>query len=148
MPCIHLYIRNSLHGSGSFSLLEVLGQRATINKWQTTFNLYSNILYNQIVLTCFIRAWYNSLFVWISTISIITLWSRILISPTGGYYSDSLAFASDSCKRCPDGSFVHLSDAPGKSHFDCKACPRGESLIIYGLIWICLLQTSHVSYHI
>ncbi|XP_067048531.1 uncharacterized protein [Acropora muricata] len=43
----------------------------------------------------------------------------------GGYYSDSLAFVSDSCKRCPDGSFVRLSDAPGKSHFDCKACPTG-----------------------
>ena len=54
--------------------------------------------------------------------------SQIFISPTGGYYSDSLAFVSDSCKRCQDGSFVHLSDAPGKSHFDCKACPSGELL--------------------
>ncbi|XP_044165231.1 uncharacterized protein LOC122949163 [Acropora millepora] len=45
--------------------------------------------------------------------------------PAGGYYSDSLAFVSASCKRCPDGSFVHLNDAPGKSHFDCKACPTG-----------------------
>ena len=35
---------------------------------------------------------------------------------------------SDSCKKCPIGSFVNLSDAPGKSHFDCKACPTGESL--------------------
>ncbi|XP_067029763.1 uncharacterized protein [Acropora muricata] len=42
-----------------------------------------------------------------------------------GYYSDSLAFVSATCKRCPDGSFVHLNDAPGKSHFDCKACPTG-----------------------
>ena len=40
---------------------------------------------------------------------------------------------SDSCKRCPDGSFVHLSDAPGKSHFDCKACPTGEAL---DFIWL------------
>ena len=61
-------------------------------------------------------------------LSLVTLSSQIFISPTGGYYSDSLAFVSDSCKRCPDGSFVHLSHAPGKSHFDCKACPTGESL--------------------
>ena len=57
--------------------------------------------------------------------------------PTGGYYSDSLAFVNDSCKRCPNGSFVHLNDAPGKSHFDCKACPTGETLeLIYGYILI------------
>ena len=74
----------------------------------------------------------------------------ILISPTGGYYSDSLAFVSDSCKRCPNGSFVHLNDAPGKSHFDCKACPTGETL---EYVWLnfneyACFKTSNVSYHI
>ena len=71
--------------------------------------------------------------------------------PTGGYYSDSLAFVNDSCKRCPNGTFVHLNDAPGKSHFECKSCPTGETLeLIYGYILIkhCFFYISNVSYDI
>ena len=59
--------------------------------------------------------------------------SKILISPTGGYYSDSLAFGSDGFKRFPTGSFVNLNDAPGKSRFDCKACPTGK---IVEYVWL------------
>ena len=70
MPCIHLYIRNSLHGSGSFSLLGELGQRTAINKWQITFNL-SHLRkvarhYNEIVLTCYTTARYHSLYIYMN----------------------------------------------------------------------------------
>ncbi|XP_068695970.1 uncharacterized protein [Montipora foliosa] len=47
-----------------------------------------------------------------------------LLAP-GGYYSDTAAFASDSCLRCPNGTFIHKSKAPGKSARDCNACPQG-----------------------
>ncbi|XP_068756626.1 putative leucine-rich repeat-containing protein DDB_G0281931 [Montipora capricornis] len=45
--------------------------------------------------------------------------------PAGGYYSDTAAFVSDSCQRCPIGTFVHKNKAPGKSALDCSACPQG-----------------------
>ena len=47
------------------------------------------------------------------------------ICSTGGYYSDTPAFVSDSCKRCPNGTFVHKNKAPGKSYFDCSSCSQG-----------------------
>ena len=50
------------------------------------------------------------------------------ICSTGGYYSDTPAFVSDSCKRCPNGTFVHINKAPGKSYFDCSNCPQGKIL--------------------
>ena len=64
--------------------------------------------------------------------------------PIGGYYSDSLAFMNDGCKRCPNGTFVHLNNAPGKSHFDCKSCPTGETQEpIYGCILIRMFVSDH-----
>ena len=50
------------------------------------------------------------------------------ISSTGGYYSDIAAFVSDSCKRCPIGTFVHKNKAPGKSSLSCSTCPEGQIL--------------------
>ena len=48
----------------------------------------------------------------------------------GGYYSDTEAFVSDSCLRCPDGTFVSENDAPGRSAKDCRACPQGSDIIL------------------
>ena len=44
----------------------------------------------------------------------------------GGFYSDIAGYAAPSCKRCPDGSFVHIDLAPGKQAQDCKSCPEGN----------------------
>ena len=48
----------------------------------------------------------------------------------GGYYSDTEAFVSDSCLRCPNGTFVSENDAPGKRARDCRACPQGSTIIL------------------
>ncbi|KAL9978290.1 hypothetical protein ACROYT_G015789 [Oculina patagonica] len=45
--------------------------------------------------------------------------------PPGGYYSDTLAYVSDQCKKCPNGTFVSLDNRPGKRASDCVACPQG-----------------------
>ena len=47
--------------------------------------------------------------------------------------------ASKHCKKCPNGSFVSVEKAPGVSHFDCKSCPRGISLLSFMYIreWFC-----------
>ena len=50
------------------------------------------------------------------------------VCSTGGYYSDTMAFVSGSCRRCPNGTFVHKNKAPGKSVFECKSCPDGKIL--------------------
>ena len=44
---------------------------------------------------------------------------------SGGFYSDTRAHVNNSCRHCVNGTFVHYSKAPGKSPFDCKACPEG-----------------------
>ncbi|XP_078343257.1 uncharacterized protein LOC144628993 [Oculina patagonica] len=45
--------------------------------------------------------------------------------PPGGFYSDDVGHVAPSCKKCPDGSFVHFDKAPGTQAQDCKSCPRG-----------------------
>ncbi|KAL9978289.1 hypothetical protein ACROYT_G015788 [Oculina patagonica] len=45
--------------------------------------------------------------------------------PPGGYYSDTLAYVSDQCRKCPNGTFVSLDNRPGKRASDCVACPQG-----------------------
>ncbi|CAH3118332.1 unnamed protein product, partial [Porites lobata] len=49
--------------------------------------------------------------------------NKCIECPAGGFYSDQLAFVNDSCLHCKNGTFVHYNNAPGKSPFDCKACP-------------------------
>ena len=44
----------------------------------------------------------------------------------GGFYSDSLGYVAEGCKKCPNGSYVSLDKTPGKSVLDCKACPEGK----------------------
>lgn len=46
--------------------------------------------------------------------------------PLGGFYSDTLGFVAEGCKKCPNGSYVLYELTPGKSVLDCKACPQGE----------------------
>ena len=46
----------------------------------------------------------------------------------GGFYSDQQGFVNDSCRHCPNGTFVHYNNAPGKSQSDCKRCPEGDYL--------------------
>ncbi|XP_078374468.1 uncharacterized protein LOC144658016 [Oculina patagonica] len=45
--------------------------------------------------------------------------------PPGGFYSDDVGHVAPSCKKCPNGSFVHFDKAPGTQSQDCKSCPRG-----------------------
>ncbi|XP_068723830.1 uncharacterized protein [Montipora capricornis] len=51
--------------------------------------------------------------------------------PAGGYYSDTAAFVADSCRKCPNGTFVHKNKAPGKNSFDCGACPQGTEANLF-----------------
>ena len=46
---------------------------------------------------------------------------------TGGFYSDDVGFVGDSCKTCPNGSFVQFDKTPGTSKEDCKSCPEGNN---------------------
>ncbi|KAL9960157.1 hypothetical protein ACROYT_G033570 [Oculina patagonica] len=45
--------------------------------------------------------------------------------PPGGFYSDDVGHVAPSCKKCPNGSFVHFDKAPGTQPQDCKSCPLG-----------------------
>lgn len=45
---------------------------------------------------------------------------------TGGFFSDTEGYVNDSCKMCPNGTFVPYDIAPGTSARDCKACPQGK----------------------
>ncbi|XP_078384784.1 uncharacterized protein LOC144667259 [Oculina patagonica] len=45
--------------------------------------------------------------------------------PPGGFYSDDVGHVAPSCKKCPNGSYVHIDKAPGTQSQDCKSCPRG-----------------------
>ena len=49
--------------------------------------------------------------------------SKIFI---GGFYSDTKAYVSESCLKCPNGAFVPYNKAPGKRARDCIACPQGN----------------------
>ncbi|CAH3186878.1 unnamed protein product, partial [Porites lobata] len=49
--------------------------------------------------------------------------------PAGGFYSDTIAFVSNGCLRCPNGTFVPYSKAPGKSARECIACPQGKHIL-------------------
>ena len=49
----------------------------------------------------------------------------LFICSSGGYYSDAAAFVADSCRKCPNGTFVHKNKTPGKNSFDCGPCPQG-----------------------
>ena len=51
----------------------------------------------------------------------------ILLLP-GGFYSDTLGYVAESCKECPNGSYVAYDKKPGKSVLDCKSCPLGKQL--------------------
>lgn len=48
--------------------------------------------------------------------------------PPGGFYSDTLAYVAEGCKKCPNGSYIAFDKKPGKSILDCKACPLGKKL--------------------
>ena len=56
----------------------------------------------------------------------LSLWLHFLI---GGFYSDTIAFVNDSCLRCPNGTFVPYTKAPGKSARECVACPQGKHIL-------------------
>ena len=43
----------------------------------------------------------------------------------GGFYSDDVGTVGESCKKCPNGSFVQFEKTPGTSKQDCKAYPEG-----------------------
>ena len=44
----------------------------------------------------------------------------------GGFYSDDVAYVGETCKKCPNGSFVAFDKAPGTQAQDCKSCPLGK----------------------
>jgi len=49
----------------------------------------------------------------------------------GGFYSDDVGYVGESCKKCPNGSFVQFDNAPGISKQDCKSCPEGNDQTIF-----------------
>ena len=49
-----------------------------------------------------------------------------MISFSGGFYSDDIGYVAKSCKKCPNGSFVHFDKTPGTRKQDCKSCPEGN----------------------
>ncbi|KAL9964157.1 hypothetical protein ACROYT_G027749 [Oculina patagonica] len=56
---------------------------------------------------------------------------------TGGFYSDTKAFVSKSCLKCPNGTFVPYDKAPGKRAGDCIACPQGTNTSIFAGLRAC-----------
>ncbi|XP_078365430.1 uncharacterized protein LOC144649736 isoform X1 [Oculina patagonica] len=55
-----------------------------------------------------------------------------LVCPAGGFYQDSVAAVGvtaegHGCQHCPNGTFVHPNNAPGKASWECKACPEGTN---------------------
>ena len=54
----------------------------------------------------------------------LELWNVHL---SGGFYSDTLGYVADGCKKCPNGSYVAYDKKPGKSVLDCKTCPDGSN---------------------
>ncbi|XP_068756646.1 uncharacterized protein [Montipora capricornis] len=73
---------------------------------------------------------------------------RCLDCPAGGYYSDTAAFVSDSCKRCPIGTFVHKNKASGKSSLDCSTCPEGTNLQLFAGFRACYCQEGFFRRHL
>lgn len=53
--------------------------------------------------------------------------------PPGGFYSDTLAYVAEGCKKCPNGSYIAFDKKPGKSILDCKPCPLEERRVIFSL---------------
>jgi hypothetical protein len=49
----------------------------------------------------------------------------------GGFYSDDVGYVGESCKKCPNGSFVQFDKTPGTSKQDCKSCPEGSNRNIF-----------------
>ncbi|XP_068749385.1 uncharacterized protein [Montipora capricornis] len=69
------------------------------------------------------------------------------VCPAGGYYTDTPAFVSDSCKRCPNGTFVHFNKAPGKSYFDCSACSQGTDTYSFAGFRACYCLNGYFRRH-
>ena len=49
----------------------------------------------------------------------------------GGFFSDDVGYVGESCKKCPNGSFVQFDKAPGTSKQDYKSCPEGNDQTIF-----------------
>ena len=45
---------------------------------------------------------------------------------SGGFYSDTVGYVAESCKKCPNGSFVPYHKTPGTRYQDCTSCPLGK----------------------
>ena len=54
-------------------------------------------------------------------------WALWPVPLSGGFYSDTLGYVADGCKKCPNGSYVAFDKKPGKSILDCKTCPDGNN---------------------
>ncbi|XP_078365434.1 uncharacterized protein LOC144649737 isoform X2 [Oculina patagonica] len=55
-----------------------------------------------------------------------------LACPAGGFFQDSVGAVGvtsegHGCQHCPNGTFVHPNNAPGKASWECKACPEGTN---------------------
>ena len=61
---------------------------------------------------------------WNHSLPQLELWHVPL---SGGFYSDTLGYVADGCKKCPNGSYVAYDKKPGKSVLDCKTCPDGNN---------------------
>ncbi|KAL9962381.1 hypothetical protein ACROYT_G031477 [Oculina patagonica] len=67
--------------------------------------------------------------------------------PAGGFYSDTLGYVANSCKRCPNGSFVAYDKTPGKQHQDCKSCPFGTETDFFAGNRACKCLEGHYRTH-
>ena len=62
----------------------------------------------------------------------------------GGFYSDTMAFVSKECKRCPEGTYIPRNKWPGKRPEDCKACPQGITDILQYLTNVVIKREQYV----
>ncbi|XP_066025658.1 uncharacterized protein [Pocillopora verrucosa] len=74
-------------------------------------------------------------------------WKCVYCSP-GGFYSDTLGYVADGCKKCPNGSYVAYDKKPGKSVLDCKTCPEGTETDFFAGHRACPCLEGHYRTHL
>ncbi|XP_078384147.1 uncharacterized protein LOC144666621 [Oculina patagonica] len=67
--------------------------------------------------------------------------------PPGGFYSDIVGYVGETCRRCPNGSFVAYDKTPGTQHRDCKSCPLGTETDFFAGKRACKCLEGHYRTH-
>ncbi|PFX16290.1 Carboxypeptidase N subunit 2 [Stylophora pistillata] len=79
---------------------------------------------------------------------ISTLWLKPPVKERGGFYSDTLGYVAEGCKKCPKGSYVAYDKRPGKSVSDCKTCPLGTESDFFAGYRACQCLKEHYRTHL